>query len=354
MKQSVLIAKNHNNVRASTGLARQYHKTKSTKGSSYLKVLFVVLKFARERRDYCSVMKSNKYAIRGVLFLGRVEIAEKDAKYIYAKMINILFANCSTMAEVIHMQWFKRNLWKTGISIASALLLLVVMVWVPVSAVDTHRMTSELATPRTVTMQTTPVVDPTITAQTAQEQLTKLRRENDRSIQAWLWNSVAALGTIGAAIVAFLGVLASLKQTRKINQHDRKTEQKQRDEERFQATVMGFGNEQDDAKIGSAIGLRTFLGTNYRPFYLQTFDLAVAYLRPKTSKSPENQNTCFPLNHVLISVFNQCLQGSLSASTRSEKTRTTRITALSLREDYVPKGRGVPAGFLGLSSSWAL
>jgi hypothetical protein len=34
----------------------------------------------------------------GVLVLGRVETAEKGAKYIYAKMMNVLFVNCSTTA----------------------------------------------------------------------------------------------------------------------------------------------------------------------------------------------------------------------------------------------------------------
>jgi hypothetical protein len=132
--------------------------------------------------------------------------------------------------EVMHMQWLKRDLWKTGIYITGALLLLVVMVWIPVSAVDTHRMTSELATPGTVTMQTAPVVDPTVAAQTAQEQLTKLRRENDRSVQAWLWNSVAALGTIGAALIAVFGVLRTARVAQDKNLADRQAEREKREE----------------------------------------------------------------------------------------------------------------------------
>jgi hypothetical protein len=56
--------------------------------------------------------------------------------------------------------------------------------WAPASAVDIHKMTSRLATPETVTAQATPMANSTIAAQTAQEQLTKLQRENDRSWSA--------------------------------------------------------------------------------------------------------------------------------------------------------------------------
>jgi hypothetical protein len=206
------------------------------------------------------------------------------------------------------MQWLKRDLWKTGIIIISTLLLLVFTVGTPVSAADTHEMTSGLATPGTVTVQTTPMTNPTIAAQTAQEQLTKLRRENDRSIEAWLWNSVAALGTISAAFLAFLGVLWTTKVTQDKNLadsqserdrqgeeqnhwlEDRKAEREKRTEERFQDVVEGLGSQREEARIGAAILLRTFLqpDPDYERFYIQVFDLAVVHLR--LQKSPAEQS----------------------------------------------------------------
>ncbi len=62
------------------------------------------------------------------------------------------------------MRWLKRNLWKIGIALAGMLLLVVLMAWVPVSAADTHEEVSGLAMFGTVTVQTTPTVDATVTA----------------------------------------------------------------------------------------------------------------------------------------------------------------------------------------------
>src|SRR5436853_4613209 len=56
---------------------------------------------------------------------------------------------------------------------------------------------------------------------------------------------------------------------------------------RFLAAVTGLSDEKDEAKIGAAILLRTFLRPGYEQFYTQTFDLAVAHLRlPRTSLQP--------------------------------------------------------------------
>ena len=63
------------------GRCRADQRAKSTKGSSYPEVLFVVLKLDRERRDYCYVLKSNKEAMRGVDSLGIAEIEEECTKY---------------------------------------------------------------------------------------------------------------------------------------------------------------------------------------------------------------------------------------------------------------------------------
>jgi hypothetical protein len=62
------------------------------------------------------------------------------------------------------MRGLKRDLWKAGIAIAGMLLFLVLMAWIPASAADAEVRASGFAGPGTVTVQTTPTVDATVTA----------------------------------------------------------------------------------------------------------------------------------------------------------------------------------------------
>jgi hypothetical protein len=59
------------------------------------------------------------------------------------------------------MRWLKRNMWKACIPFAGLLLLLVLMLWVPVSA-GADEGVSGLATLVTGTVQATPTEDATI------------------------------------------------------------------------------------------------------------------------------------------------------------------------------------------------
>ena len=61
------------------------------------------------------------------------------------------------------MRWLKRDMWKTGLAVAGVLLLLVLMVWGPVSTADAGERASGPATTETVTVQATPTVDATVT-----------------------------------------------------------------------------------------------------------------------------------------------------------------------------------------------
>src|SRR5205814_10118916 len=63
---------------------------------------------------------------------------------------------------------------------------------------------------------------------------------------------------------------------------DRRDERVKRAEERFQAVVKGLGDRNEEAKLGAAITLRTFLHSGYKQFYSQVFDLAVAQDRKST------------------------------------------------------------------------
>ncbi len=61
------------------------------------------------------------------------------------------------------------------------LLLLALMTWVLVSQAGAYEGASGLAEPVMVTVQATPTANPTVATETANEQLRKLQRDNDRS-----------------------------------------------------------------------------------------------------------------------------------------------------------------------------
>ena len=218
------------------------------------------------------------------------------------------------------MRWPKREIWKAGIALAGMLLLLILMVWVPMSAVGADEGASGPATPTTGTMQATPTVDATMTALNKQ----KLERDNDRSFQAWFWSSGATLlSTLALVIGGFIGFLRWRVDRREAQDKDRVArqdaqgkeladrlaEREKRDEERFQSVVEGLGSEREEAKVGAAILLRTFLRPGYEQFYTQTFDLAVAHLRlPRTPNPPEDLDNSLPLttlSQALIVVFKE-------------------------------------------------
>jgi uncharacterized protein YjbI with pentapeptide repeats len=227
--------------------------------------------------------------------------------------------------EALPMRGRTRALWKAGITIAGVLLLLLLMAWIPVAAAGAEARASGLVTP--VTVATSPTANSTITAETANEQLRMLQRDNDRSWQAWFWNNGATiLSAVLSTLVIVIGALFGLwrwRSDRRTAQDkelkDRQNEREKRAEERFQSVVTGLGDEKEGARVGAAILLRTFLRPGYEEFYTQTFDLAVANLRlPRTpppsedpdglSRIPEDSNTPLPLttlSQALIVVFKE-------------------------------------------------
>ncbi len=213
------------------------------------------------------------------------------------------------------MIWPKRRKVQTAIIITGTLFLLVLMLRAPVLAADIHKTSSGLEAPGIATAQATPTADATITA-LSKEQLTQqikqLQLQNDRSVAAWLWNSIATLGSVIAAVVGGVGVLvtvgfnfqqwkksqdATLDKDRAARQDaldkdraarqdaqdkdlkDRQDERAKQAEERFQKVVDGLGSEKEQMRIGAAIMLHTFVQPDYRQFYQQAFELAVANLR---------------------------------------------------------------------------
>ena len=239
------------------------------------------------------------------------------------------------------MRWRKRDIWKAGITIAGMLLLLVLMIWVPVSVAGAYEGVSGLATPGTATVQATPTEDATVTALNKEklaQEIQQLKNQNDRSIAAWFWNSGGLLGTVVAALLAVAGVLATVvfnfrqwtgtQKTERENERTGRQEAQDKDlkdkaEERFKTAVTALGDEKEGVQLGGAILLRSFLNKDdekiYGRYYTQIFDLAVAYLRlPRTSNppedpdgiphSPEDPNAPLPLTtlrQALIVVFKE-------------------------------------------------
>jgi uncharacterized protein YjbI with pentapeptide repeats len=217
------------------------------------------------------------------------------------------------------MHWLKRDMWKAGITIADMLLLLVLTVWVPVSAASAYEGVSGLATLVTATVQATPTEDATVTA-LKKEQLTQQVRQLDNWWLYWLFNgSTAFIAAFATVVVALFGIYQwrgnrNDERKKEISAQakeleDRNTERMKRAEERFQSVVEGLGSGREEAQVGATIMLRTFLHPGYEQFYTQTFDLAIAYLRlPRTPPTPEGPDAPLPLTtlrQALIVVFKE-------------------------------------------------
>lgn len=218
---------------------------------------------------------------------------------------------------------------KIHIIIACCPLLLLFMTWVPtVYAVPYKQLAvivHDTTTPTpTVVAQSTPTVDPTITALTKQqlnEQVIQLQRQNERSISAWFWSSGASFlaAIIASCIALFVGFLGFTQwRTTFIDQHkkdrkDRHVDQQKRAEESFQKVVEELGSDKEPTQVGGAIMLHTFLEPAYKQFYRQIFELAVAYLqlhRPSQDSSLWLQQPNMdaykppnPLSQALATVF---------------------------------------------------
>ena len=196
------------------------------------------------------------------------------------------------------MRWLKREIGKAGIALAGMLLLLVLRVWVPVSVAGAYERASGLATPVTGTVQATPTQDATVTAlnkEKLEQEIQQLKNQNAPDLFGWLrTNAAVLLSTLVVVIGGLIGLFRWLG--------DRRDEREKRAEERFQAVVEGLGSERNEAKIGAAITLRTFLRPGYEQFYRQTFELAVAYLRPVDRLYP------FPPQDIELPMFQQFAQ----------------------------------------------
>lgn len=150
------------------------------------------------------------------------------------------------------MSWLRKHRWRSriiviGVSFLSALLALFF-----VQTVGAQEGTSDLSVPGTITMQATPTANPTISAETAQQELIQLQRENDRSLQAWIWSNVssllATLVVVGGGLIGLFRWLG-----------DRKSEREKQADERFQKALESLVSKEKEVRAGAAIRLLAFL-----------------------------------------------------------------------------------------------
>ena len=182
------------------------------------------------------------------------------------------------------MRWRKYDLWKAGIIVGVVLLFLMLTIVIPISAAVAHEGVSGSATPGSVTVQATLTADATLTTlnkQKLEQEIQQLKDQNNPDLLGWLrMNAAILISTLVVVIGGLIGLFRWFG--------DRRSEREKRAEERFQAAVTGLGGEKEEAKIGAAILLRTFLRPGHEQFYTQTFDLAVAHLRlPRTARLQE-------------------------------------------------------------------
>jgi hypothetical protein len=216
--------------------------------------------------------------------------------------------------EALLMRWLKRDIWKAGITFAGMLLLLVLMVWVPVSAAGAYERASGLATPVTATMQTTPTEDATLTA-LSKEQLTLQVKPLQNQLQNqdnWLEKNAAALiAAVASVTVALFGISQWAINRRDERRKEVETQDKElrdRAEERFKTAVTALGDEKEGTQVVGAILLRSFLNPDdekiYGRYYTQIFDLAVAHLRLRPIDADKAEPLDSP-SQLLITLFKE-------------------------------------------------
>jgi uncharacterized protein YjbI with pentapeptide repeats len=211
------------------------------------------------------------------------------------------------------MHWrFRIGILVTGM----ALFLVVAVSWTPISLAHAQAVLLGAATTTTITVQATPTEDATVTALN-KEQLAQQIDGQQHTLGNWLWSNAATiLSSLLSTLVIVIGALFGLWRWRSDRRDaqdkelkERQNELEKRAEERFQAAVIGLGDEKEEARIGAAILLRTFLYPGYERFYVQTFDLAVAHLRlPRTPHLPDDPNAVLSpstLSRALIAVFKE-------------------------------------------------
>src|SRR5947209_18293638 len=153
----------------------------------------------------------------------------------------MMFNHCTVEALLMH--WLKRDMWKASIAIAAMLLLLVLTLWVPASAVGTHERAAGPTTLITGTVQATPTEDATVTALNKEklaQEVQQLKNQNTPDLFSWLRTNASILLVIGGGLIGLWRWLVDRRDAQDKELEDRKAEREKQAEERFQKVVEGL------------------------------------------------------------------------------------------------------------------
>src|SRR5579863_7552159 len=168
------------------------------------------------------------------------------------------------------MYRLKRDIGKAGIALVGMLLLLVIMMWVPVSTDGAYKGASGFAMLVMGTVQATPTTDATVAALNKEklaQEVEQLKNQNAPDLFGWLQTNAAVLfSTLVVVIGGLIGLfrwLGDRRDEQEKRREDQRSEQEKRAEEqkrwledrqaerekgaeeRFQAVVEGLGSERE-------------------------------------------------------------------------------------------------------------
>ncbi len=189
--------------------------------------------------------------------------------------------------------------WRALGLIVSSMLTLALSTWVLMASADAQVKAPSMSKAITGSTQGTPTADATMTElqkEKLKQEIDQLQGENSRS---W-WTSLSPFAAISIALATLIAAIIGFLQWYR----NRKDEQKKQDEERFRAVAAALGDQQNEARIGAAIMLRTFVSKGYEQFHSQAFDLACVYLhlREIDESKPEPIDA---MRQALITVFRE-------------------------------------------------
>lgn len=198
-------------------------------------------------------------------------------------------------------------LWRLARLAMICLLPFLLLIGIAIPSASSHSNVSHKSLEAFV--QGTPTPDVTATALAGEKlrlEVKQLQQQEDRSLQAWIWNYTATI--FSPSVVLLVALLGGLRWWFR----DRRLEREKRSEERFQSIVVNLGSKDIEARIGATIMLRTFLQSKYKQFHYQVFDLAVANLRlqmaglkDKQPNQPDEPGSLDSLSQALITLFKE-------------------------------------------------
>jgi len=193
------------------------------------------------------------------------------------------------------------------------------------------------ATPTNVTDTPVPTLPPpsTLTADQVKENLEieKLDLENEKlkSEKKKYWLDATSVTT---AVISMIGVLLAVLVGFGQWRGQQTADREKRDEERFQNVVRGFESDREEARVGAAISLLTFLKPGYERFHRQVFQLAVSLLRLR-KYDPQTPEPIDAMNQALITVLKEAFPIARGDDLKAFDPITLDATGAQLDQAYL-------------------